>query len=147
MDTIGAHEQNRVFAAAKAAHCQRMIKTYFPYRHAVSCETRRSDPAPLQQGHAGHFWRPGPRIWIAGHQYVTEGKSEVLRRQCVVLEIDIVGRPIGEDYRADQGRWPDRTLVMSVVAASISCSSNVRSVKPGRTCLACNFSRAVTVQG
>lgn len=36
------------------------------------------------------------------------------------------------------------TLVISVVAASISCSSRERSVKPGRACFACNFSSAVT---
>jgi hypothetical protein len=36
------------------------------------------------------------------------------------------------------------TFVMSVVAASISCSSAVRSEKPGRACFACSFSRAVT---
>jgi len=36
------------------------------------------------------------------------------------------------------------TLVISVVMASISCSSAVRSVKPGRACLACNLSRALT---
>lgn len=33
---------------------------------------------------------------------------------------------------------------MSVVAASISLSSDDRSVKPGRTCFACNLSRAAT---
>lgn len=36
------------------------------------------------------------------------------------------------------------TLVISVVAASISRSSAVRSAKPGRTCFAWSFSRATT---
>jgi hypothetical protein len=37
------------------------------------------------------------------------------------------------------------TFVMSVVADSISRSSPDRSVNPGRTCLACSRSKAVTV--
>jgi hypothetical protein len=36
------------------------------------------------------------------------------------------------------------TRVMSVVMLSISLSSADRSVNPGRTCLACNFSRVAT---
>jgi hypothetical protein len=35
---------------------------------------------------------------------------------------------------------------MSVVAVSISFSSALRSVKPGRACLAWSFSNAVTVK-
>jgi len=36
------------------------------------------------------------------------------------------------------------TLVISVVAASISRSSAVRSAKPGRACFAWSFSKATT---
>jgi hypothetical protein len=36
------------------------------------------------------------------------------------------------------------TLVISVVAASISRSSAVRSAKPGRTCFAWSFSKVIT---
>ena len=36
------------------------------------------------------------------------------------------------------------TLVISAVMASISRSSAVRSVKPGRACFACNLSRVLT---
>ena len=56
-------------------------------------------------------------------------------------EIDYVSRPgegLGEKRRVGF------TLVISAVAASISRSSAVRSVKPGRACLACNLSRALT---
>lgn len=37
------------------------------------------------------------------------------------------------------------TLVMSAVCRSISRSSAVRSVKPGKTCLACSLSSAATI--
>jgi len=51
---------------------------------------------------------------------------------------------------ADQGNGEPEmdngtfTLVISAVTASISRSSAVRSVKPGRACFACNLSRALT---
>ena len=38
------------------------------------------------------------------------------------------------------------TLVISAVAASISRSSAVRSVKPGSACFACNLSRTLTAE-
>jgi hypothetical protein len=43
-----------------------------------------------------------------------------------------------------QGSDGGCTLVISVVAASISRSSAERSAKPGRTCFAWSFSRATT---
>jgi hypothetical protein len=47
------------------------------------------------------------------------------------------------------GKWTrgGRTRVMSVVRASISCSSRDRSENPGRTCFAWRRSRAVTGNG
>ncbi len=39
----------------------------------------------------------------------------------------------------------DITLVMSLVATSISRSSNDRSAKPGRTCFAWSLSKVATV--
>lgn len=50
-----------------------------------------------------------------------------------------------EDGNCD--RSPDVcTLVMSDVAASISLSSALRSVNPGKTCFACSFSSDVTAK-
>jgi hypothetical protein len=57
-----------------------------------------------------------------------------------------------EDVFAEEQQEPEhegvaqrvRTLVMSLVVASISLSSAVRSVNPGRTCLACRRSNADT---
>ena len=42
------------------------------------------------------------------------------------------------------GGWKGPTLVISVVRDSISLSSNDRSAKPGRTCLAWSLSRVET---
>lgn len=78
--------------------------------------------------------------------------QEVLRwRRCAGLGPDIDGSPTRWD-KADEVSTEMKirqfcfTLVMSLVAASISLSSEDRSAKPGRTCFAWSLSKAATVR-
>lgn len=66
------------------------------------------------------------------------------------LRTGIGGSPCRERQvsagQEEDGGDSGSTLVMSVVAASISRSSALRSAKPGRTCFACSLSSRATAE-
>jgi hypothetical protein len=74
--------------------------------------------------------------------------NDLVQLRPVESKCDIVENPVGRKYcKYDvdpKKSMKGYTFVISVVAASISRSSAVRSAKPGRACFAWSFSRATT---